>query len=165
MPVGSCCVPIQGVYDAVQLHLTWMHFIVLSHLRWDFVYQRPQHLLSRCAQKHKVWFWEEPVYKDGVNPTLNVTRRSDSLHVVVPQLPSGMDEQENFRAQEQLLSDFMAEQQIDEFVLWYYTPMARNFTRNLNASAVVYDCMDELSAFRGAPPGLRAAEAETAFAS
>src|ERR1041384_8308221 len=39
--------------------------VCFSHLRWDFVYQRPQHLLSRCAQGRRVFFFEEPVYDGG----------------------------------------------------------------------------------------------------
>jgi UDP-galactopyranose mutase len=132
----------------------------MSHLRWDFVYQRPQHLLSRCAKQHRVWFWEEPKYLNDITPRLHISRQSDLLEVVVPELPAGMDEATSFQAQKQLLSKLLADEKIREYVLWYYTPMARNFTRDLNAAAVVYDCMDELSGFRGAPPGLRAAEAE-----
>src|SRR4051794_27522611 len=130
-----------------------MDFIVMSHLRWDFVYQRPQHLLSRCAKQHRVWFWEEPKYLNDITPRLHISRQSDLLEVVVPELPAGMDEATSFQAQKQLLSKLLADEKIREYVLWYYTPMARNFTRDLNAAAVVYDCMDELSGFRGAPPG------------
>jgi UDP-galactopyranose mutase len=137
-----------------------MHFIVFSHLRWDFVYQRPQHLLSRCAQKHMVWFWEEPIHHEGISPRLNVSRRSDSLTVITPELPPDIGEPDTLRALRHLLLDFVAEHEIRNPVLWYYTPMARNFTRDLIPIATVYDCMDELSAFRGAPPGLRAAETE-----
>lgn len=62
--------------------------------------------------------------------------------------------------QKQLLTDLMAQYHIEEYMAWYYTPMALNFTRDLKPRAIIYDCMDELSAFRGAPPGLRAAEVE-----
>jgi glycosyltransferase involved in cell wall biosynthesis len=140
----------------------FMHLLVLSHLRWNFVYQRPQHLLSRCAKQNPVFFWEEPEYLDGVQPTLAISDPQPNLKVIVPQLPHGLSESENFRVQEQLLTGFLSSQgrDIDQLVLWYYTPMSRNFTRQVEADCVVYDCMDELSAFRGAPPGLRAAEAE-----
>ena len=39
--------------------------IVFSHLRWDFVYQRPQHLLGRLANKCRVIFIEEPIFAEG----------------------------------------------------------------------------------------------------
>jgi len=137
-----------------------MHFFVLSHLRWNFVYQRPQHLLARCAKKNDVWFWEEPELRDGAEPSLDIRNIEPNLTVIVPQLPTGLSESENFTIQQELVLDFIEENEIPDPVLWYYTPMARNFTRALDSSLIVYDCMDELSAFRGAPPGLRAAEAE-----
>jgi glycosyltransferase involved in cell wall biosynthesis len=139
--------------------LRYMDFVVLSHLRWDFVFQRPQHLLTRCSQNHRVFFWEEPVFSSG-SPRLRITEVNESLTTIVPELPGGISAEQNFRAQERLLSDFIAERAIEDFVLWYYTPMALNFSRDLQPSVVVYDCMDELSAFRGAPPELRQAESE-----
>jgi len=137
-----------------------MDFLVLSHLRWNFVYQRPQHLLSRCAQQHRVFFWEEPEYYDGIAPRLRQRLSDEGVHVIVPELPSGIAQAASFTAQRALLNTFLAEHRVHDFVAWYYTPMARNFSRHLHPKAVVYDCMDELSAFRGAPPGLREAEAE-----
>jgi UDP-galactopyranose mutase len=124
------------------------------------VYQRPQHLMQRCAQNYRVWFWEEPIYLDNISPRLNISYRSESLAVVRPELPSGLQDEESLEAQTRMLSELVSQQRMGKYVLWYYTPMARNFTRSLNPIAVVYDCMDELSAFRGAPPGLRAAEAD-----
>jgi glycosyltransferase involved in cell wall biosynthesis len=138
----------------------FMDFLVLSHLRWDFVYQRPQHLLSRCARQHRVFFWEEPLYEDGIAPMVEMSSRTDGPLVAVPHLPRNLSESENFAAQRALLDGFLAENQIHDFVLWYYTPWARHFSRHLQPAATVYDCMDELSAFRGAPPGLTSAEAE-----
>jgi UDP-galactopyranose mutase len=132
----------------------------MSHLRWDFVYQRPQHLLSRCAREHRVWFWEEPKYLNEITPRLAIRRESDSLVVVCPELPDKLDEAQRFQVQQTLLANLVAEEKLRNYVLWYYTPMARNFTRFLSPKVIVYDCMDELSAFRGAPPGLRVAEAD-----
>ncbi|HEY0564865.1 MAG TPA: glycosyltransferase [Terriglobales bacterium] len=75
-------------------------------------------------------------------------------------MPEGLSEQQAFAVQHQLLDELLENQQVTDPALWYYTPMAINFSRHLRASVTVYDCMDELSAFRGAPPGLRDAEAE-----
>ena len=137
-----------------------MDFLVFSHLRWDFVYQRPQHLLSRCARQQRVFFWEEPVFLEAVNPELSVKDTADGVTVCVPQLPQGLPQNEVFRTQETMLKSFLKKQKLESYVLWYYTPMARNFSRDLDPEVVIYDCMDELSGFRGAPPGLRAAESE-----
>jgi glycosyltransferase involved in cell wall biosynthesis len=136
-----------------------MNVIVLSHLRWDFVFQRPQHLMTRCAQRNQVWFWEEPIF-DAAAPHVELRAPRAGLHVLAPHLPAGLSDDKQWETQEGLLADCLVEHSVESYVLWYYTPMALQFTRTLRPKAVVYDCMDELSAFRGAPPGLRAAEAE-----
>lgn len=134
--------------------------ICLSHLRWDFVYQRPQHLLSRCAKDRRVFFVEEPVYGDGPL-RLDVSEREDNIYVVVPHLPEGLSSEVSVEASQQALIDrLIGEHKIDDYVLWYYTPMALGWTRHLKPQAVVYDCMDELSAFKNAPRALREREAE-----
>jgi glycosyltransferase involved in cell wall biosynthesis len=134
--------------------------ICLSHLRWDFVTQRPQHLLSRFAREQRVFFVEEPVFEATDKSRLEVSRRENGLHVVVPHLPHGLDPADIVAEQRKLIDDLVREHAIESFLLWYYTPMALEFTRHLNATGVAYDCMDELSAFHGAPPGLRALEEE-----
>ena len=63
--------------------------VCFSHLRWDFVYQRPQHLLTRCARERRVFFVEEPVFGQG-SMRLDVTEREDGVQVVVPHLPEGL---------------------------------------------------------------------------
>src|ERR1041384_4218973 len=134
--------------------------VCFSHLRWDFVYQRPQHLLSRCAKDRRVFFVEEPVYGEGAL-RLEVSRREDNLYVVVPRLPEGLLSEVTVEAIQQALIDrLISEHKIDDYVLWYYTPMALGWTRHLKPLATVYDCMDELSAFKFAPRALREREAE-----
>jgi UDP-galactopyranose mutase len=134
--------------------------VCLSHLRWDFVYQRPQHLLDRCAKQRRVFFIEEPIFGDGP-VRLDVSQREGGVFVVVPHLPTGEIADVTRDAVLQGLIDSLFEKYaVDRYVLWYYTPMAMAFTRHLEPLAVVYDCMDELSAFRNAPPALREREAE-----
>ena len=136
-----------------------MHLVCFSHLRWNFVYQRPQHLLSRFADVSSVWFWEEPIY-GSKQPELQVTRVADGPDVCVPHLPEGTSPELAWAMQRELLDEQLSRQNVSDYVLWYYTPLAMNFTAHLKPRATVYDCMDELSAFRGAPPGLRVAERE-----
>jgi UDP-galactopyranose mutase len=134
--------------------------ICLSHLRWDFVYQRPQHLLSRCAKDRRVFFFEEPIYGEGPL-RLDVSQREENLYVVVPYLPEGLLSEVAVEAiQQALVERLIREHVITDYVLWYYTPMALGWTRHLKPHAVVYDCMDELSAFKFAPRALREREAE-----
>jgi UDP-galactopyranose mutase len=134
--------------------------VCLSHLRWDFVYQRPQHLLSRCAKGRRVFFVEEPIFVQGPS-RLEVSQREDGVYVVVPHLPEGLSSEVAVEAIQQAMIDrLFAEQGIRDYVLWYYTPMALGWTRHLKPIATVYDCMDELSAFKNAPRLLREREAD-----
>lgn len=127
--------------------------ICLSHLRWQFVFQRPQHLMSRCARSRRVFFVEEPIFDEGTAPRLDITRH-DGVHVAVPYLPAGLSADAISGAQRMLLDQLMADEQVARYVLWYYTPHALTFSAHLSPAAVVYDCMDELSAFHGAAPEL-----------
>lgn len=133
--------------------------VCLSHLRWDFVFQRPQHLLTRFARERRVFYVEEPIH-GSESPRLHVSRRDGGLRVVTPHLPSDAAGTRVDTLLKGLLDDLLAREEITNFVLWYYTAMALPFTRELEPVAVVYDCMDELSAFRGAPEGLVALERE-----
>lgn len=129
--------------------------VCLSHLRWDFVYQRPQHLMGRFARERRVFFFEEPVFHDGP-PRLEVSSRPEGVEVAVPHLPHGTDPERAEAHQAGMLRELLAAHGVEDFVLWYYTPMAVAFSADLEPApaAVVYDCMDELSLFRGAPPAL-----------
>lgn len=148
--VGALSPQLSGDFDLV----------CLSHLRWDFVYQRPQHLLSRCAKERRVFFIEEPIFDDGP-ARLDVSTREDGVCVVIPHLPTGEISEVTRDAVLQGLIDSLFESRaIKNYALWYYTPMALAFTRHLKPLAIIYDCMDELSAFKGAPPALREREAE-----
>lgn len=128
--------------------------VCFSHLRWDFVYQRPQHLLSRFAKERRVFFVEEPIFSDA--PTrMDVSAREDNLFIVVPQLSdSDVKAKSVDYLIRKLLDDMFVEKNIANFVSWYYTPMALSFSEHLKPRAVVYDCMDELSLFKFAPPTL-----------
>lgn len=136
--------------------------ICLSHLRWDFVYQRPQHLLSRCANERRVFFIEEPIFGNESVVWLDVSKREDGVRVAVPRLPAMFrdDAAKIESAQQSLIDQLIQEEQLDDYILWYYTPMAMAFTRHLQPHAIVYDCMDELSAFKNAPHALKEREAE-----
>ncbi|MEP6902412.1 MAG: glycosyltransferase family 1 protein [Actinomycetota bacterium] len=128
--------------------------ICLSHLRWDFVYQRPQHLLSRFAKNINVYFFEEPIFS-GEPTRLEVSRREDNLFVIVPHISHSDREIRNVvEIQREMLDGFIQSENIADFVLWFYTPMAMEFASHFQPLATVFDCMDELSAFKFAPPEL-----------
>src|SRR4051812_1820480 len=136
-----------------------MNVVCVSHLRWDFVFQRPQHLLSRAAKDGRVLYVEEPVFTGGP-ARMVVSTDTTGVLVAVPHLPDGLSTAEQTSWQSRLLERAIRRHVGAEFALWYYTPMALAFTHRLDAAAVVYDCMDELSAFAGAPTELRARECE-----
>jgi glycosyltransferase involved in cell wall biosynthesis len=127
--------------------------VCFSHLRWDFVYQRPQHLLSRFAAHRRVFVVEEPIL-DAESPRLDVSVRDDGLRVVVPHLPAATGAAEAVEHQREMLERMFVTEEITDATFWYYTAMAMPFTRDLPATRVIYDCMDELAAFANAPAGM-----------
>jgi UDP-galactopyranose mutase len=134
--------------------------ICFSHLRWDFVYQRPQHLLSRSAKDRRVFFVEEPIFA-ATTPRLQINERDCGVQIVTPFRPEGLNDAESNAVQQALLIDeLILEQELKEYICWYYTPMALGFTQHLEPLAVIYDCMDELSAFKNPPKGLKEREEE-----
>lgn len=126
------------------------NLVCFSHLRWDFVYQRPQHLLSRASRYWQVWYVEEPQWGDTLR--LDVRQVDDGIRVVVPHLPLGIDDETAVRLQRQLVDQWLERERLTDFIAWYYTPMALRFSDHLTPRLTVYDCMDELSAFSGASP-------------
>ncbi len=124
--------------------------VCFSHLRWDFVFQRPQHLLTRSARDRRVYFVEEPVFDQG-SMRLEVAEREHGVRVVVPHLPEGLrSEVATAAIMKSMTRRLFQENGIREYVFWYYTPMALSFTDGFNPIVSIYDCMDELSAFKGA---------------
>jgi len=132
--------------------------VCFSHLRWDFVYQRPQHLLSRFANHRRVFYIEEPVFTNS-SMRLEVRETTDNVRVVVPHLPDGLRSEIAITAvMKEMIYKLFLDHAIDNYVFWYYTPMALRFTGSLSPLCAVYDCMDELSAFKNAPETLPAFE-------
>jgi UDP-galactopyranose mutase len=130
--------------------------LCLSHLRWDFVYQRPQHLMSRLANHMPVVYVEEPKPTDAA-PWLEERHPLPNLTVAIPHLPPracGPGNAEGAALQRDMLDQLVRQRGVARPLLWYYTPMALDFSDHVDASLVVYDCMDELSGFRFAPPQL-----------
>lgn len=140
--------------------------IVFSHLRWHFVTQRPQHLLSRAAQSRRVFFWEEPYFDEPASASAGgrieflEAEQSPKITVVRPHLQPGLSEDASEAAQKHLLDQFLSEQKLTRFDAWFYTPMALGFAAHLQPEVTIFDAMDELSAFAGAPPRLLERERE-----
>ncbi len=128
--------------------------LCFSHLRWEFVFQRPQHLMSRFAREWQVLFWEEADF-GAAEPRLTA-RRCEVTGVIVltPQLPNGLSPARETAALKSLLDQAISERPAKSLIRWYYTPMMLPFSDHVPAECVVYDCMDELANFKGAPPEL-----------
>lgn len=137
-------------------HPAMHQLLVFSHLRWDFVYQRPQHLLSRLGQRWDVVFFEEPIHDPGGDAWLEVLHPCIGVTVLRAHTPiaePGFADAQ-FPVLSTLLQAWLAEQGQPGLAVWLYTPMALPLLQGLNPGAIIYDCMDELGAFKNAPERL-----------
>ncbi len=134
--------------------------VCFSHLRWDFVWQRPQHLLSRAAEKYRVVVFEEPVFEQRDAPALSLSSRPGGVEIAVPLLPQGCSATDAVAAQRELVQSFLDQTGSTDRTFWYYTPMAMAFSGRMHRDLTIYDNMDELSCFRGASPELMKWEQE-----
>ncbi|MDO7875405.1 glycosyltransferase family 1 protein [Hymenobacter sp. ASUV-10] len=136
--------------------------VCFAHLNWDFVWQRPQHLMTRFAQHGRVFYVEEAFYHndDLIEPHMEVKERQNGLKVLVVHLPNKLraDEATAEQAQFEVLSKYFDQNGIEKYIFWYYTPMALGKSRFFKPMLTVYDCMDELAAFKFAPPELKKRE-------
>ncbi|MDY0975591.1 glycosyltransferase [Massilia sp. CFBP9012] len=127
--------------------------IVFCHLRWDFVFQRPQHLMTRLAEHYNVLFVEEPMHTEGearlektmVAPNITVCRPHTPIH----QFGFHDDQLPTLQV---LLASLVPENEAP--IVWFYTPMALPLLQVFKPSKVIYDCMDELAMFKNAPKQL-----------
>ncbi len=136
--------------------------ICFSHLRWNFVFQRPQHLMSRFAREMNVIYWEEPVDIGPRETAFLQVREAENarnVRIVVPHLPQGMPDDAREAALSRLLDAHLASVR-GTLIAWYYTPMMLPFSRDIDPDVTVFDAMDELSKFKFAPVKLLELEQE-----
>ena len=145
--------------DSVPIHAD---LVVFSHLRWNFVYQRPQHLMTRLARDRRVIFIEEPVHDEAPEAWFEFERPEPNVLICRPHTPEWAAgfAPEQIDLMLPLLKSLRKEEVSDGCVVWFYTPMALPLMEVLSPAAVVYDCMDELSGFLNAPLELMAREKE-----
>jgi len=130
--------------------------LCFSHLRWNFVFQRPQHLMSRFANNRRVFFIEEPLYEAKTCEYVRHTVcERTGVNVLTPMLAADSASR-NVR---RVLESYLESQELNHPIVWFYSPMwLDSFPENIRASAIVYDCMDELSLFKDAPSNLSSNE-------
>ena len=131
------------------------NLLCFSHLSWNFVFQRPQHLLTRFSKNYQVFYFEEPKIGDS---DMYIVDMQDGVSIV--QLLVTNHNETTADRIKNLISQVLKEYNIENYICWYYTPMALQFTDHLKPETVIYDSMDELSAFRFAPPQLLQLEDE-----
>lgn len=155
-------VPVQSQAEPSAPKAETSTLLCFSHLRWNFVFQRPQHLMSRFARDMNVVFWEEPI-EIGAHETafLQVREAADAANVriAVPHLPKGMPDDAREAALKRLLDAHVSAIR-GALISWYYTPMMLPFSRHIDADVTVFDAMDELSKFKFAPTKLLELEQE-----
>jgi glycosyltransferase involved in cell wall biosynthesis len=129
--------------------------IVFSHLRWNFVYQRPQHVMSRMARRWRVIFVEEPMV-NAPSDRIERIEAEEGVEVWRPHVRGGTQgfHTDNKAVMQRLVGHMLRERRISDYWIWFYTPMALPMAEKLQPGGIVYDCMDELSLFRGAPAQL-----------
>ncbi len=155
-------VPVELGFEHLPAEANRPTLLCFSHLRWDFVFQRPQHLMTRFARDMNVVVWEEPEVIGPRETAFVKVRQAEgfpTIRIAVPHLPEGLTMPQAEAALTRLFETYAAAIR-GPIVAWYYTPMMLPFSRNLDADAVVYDAMDELSKFRFAPDMLLALEQE-----
>lgn len=137
-----------------------MDLVCFSHLRWNFVYQRPQHLLTRFSKHFRVFYIEEPILEQRESNFLQINNSENNIWVVTPHLPEHMVEGDIIIHQRVLLKNLFNDLDINTYFFWYYNPMSVELGNAFSPETIVYDCMDELSNFKFAPPLLRQREKE-----
>ncbi len=155
-------VPVESKAEPLAMDPQPANLICFSHLRWNFVFQRPQQLMSRFARDMRVIYWEEPVEIGRKETAYLQVRDADdflAVRLAVPHLPEGMPDDAREATLRRLLDAHVASLR-GPLIAWYYTPMMLPFSRELEADATVFDAMDELSKFRFAPAKLLELEQE-----
>lgn len=130
--------------------------ICIAHLRWNFVFQRPQHLMTRAAKKMPTYYVEEPIF--GESDYLERSTDPSGVVVCVPHITQGLSAAESQARTARLIETLVREEGLKNYALWAYTPMELPVTVGLRPAVTVYDCMDELAGFRNAPPELHERE-------
>jgi glycosyltransferase involved in cell wall biosynthesis len=132
--------------------------VVLSHLRWDWVWQRPQHLISRIGRGRRVFFVEEPLPVEGLAAPRLVTLDAGPVTREWLEVPGQPNTHVGFT--DARATTYFAE--LSNLLgvpagardVWLYTPLALDLALGLVPRLLVYDVMDDLASFALAPPEL-----------
>jgi UDP-galactopyranose mutase len=141
---------------------TALPIICFSHLRWGFVWQRPQHLLTRLARGRRAYFVEEPTFSPECTYSFLAAELVSGVEVITPVFPESMFSRHGFGSHINdeiscLLNTYCSGPvDLQSAIVWYYTPMAMGaLPASVDPQIVIFDAMDELANFRNAPQELR----------
>ncbi|MER9184296.1 glycosyltransferase family 1 protein [Mesorhizobium sp. M0767] len=150
MAVGTPLKPDTTVQSSILL--------CFSHLRWNFVFQRPQQILTLASKQQQLIYFEEPIFDERRHASMRVNDVSPTIKIVTPVIPVGTSATKADALQRRFVDQIVASTPHERLTAWYYTPMALRFSDHLAYDVCVYDCMDELSAFKNAPAELNQLE-------
>ncbi len=125
--------PIRPKVNSIQNRLP-ESLVCFSHLRWDFVFQRPQHLLTRLAKLTNVFYLEEPVFTEIKTPHYVYTSRGDQITIVTPHLPLELNKFVSLQIQNQLFDEFMKARVSTEYGFWFIRRWLWNSAGVINLS-------------------------------
>jgi UDP-galactopyranose mutase len=134
--------------------------VVYSHLRWHSVFQRPQQLFSRISSRRRVLFFEETAPADPLVPDSIELRYPLPNLIVARPILNGVTEAFDLARLAPIARRLLRWQDFASHIAWLYTPLALPLARAMSPELLVYDCMDELSAFDQASPELPQLESE-----
>jgi hypothetical protein len=117
--------------------------LCFSHIKWESVFQRPQHLMSYAAKKWRVFYIEEPEFEETTTePELSIKelKKHKNLYVVNPKLPHAISKNDANKVMQDLLSKLCYDHKVENFGIWYYSVTSIHYTTGLYPRVVVYDC-------------------------
>ncbi|MBK8984249.1 MAG: hypothetical protein IPM38_18495 [Ignavibacteria bacterium] len=129
-----------------------MDLICFSHMKWDFDFQKPQHLLTKFSSVYRIFFIEEPLF-NSYEEKFSLISAGEGIWVVKLYLTGDKNDSDDNTRQRKLLKTLFAIMNIHRYILWFYTPMALPLSDDMTADLIIYDCMDETADFKFAPDG------------
>ena len=129
----------------------WIDIVAFSLTDWEDAHERPRRLMTRCAKSHRVFFFQEPEYDACGDPFLELAIK-DRVNIVIPHLrrPDSASE----KNKEKMIGLLLSLAEIHDYIFWYFSPFAVEYTRAFSPRCKVYDCMNELPNLRNTIPDL-----------
>jgi UDP-galactopyranose mutase len=125
----------------------WVDVVAFSSTNWEDAHERPRQLMTRCANTHRVFFFQEAKFDACEDPYLELSTK-DRVHLVTPHLRPG--DSSPARNKEKLIGLLLSLAEIHQYIFWYFSPIAIESTGTFIPRCVVYDYMNEPAELRKA---------------